>query len=95
MKRRFPRLLLLVFALAGILNCIALQPALALQEETHCTDDTRCDDCFLCCSFHHQTILVSSMALAPEKIYSHYIAPNHPFLFDSPSFSIFHPPLAR
>lgn len=87
------RLLLTLIALTGTFNCFVLEPALAFQEETVCVTPDGCDDCLVCCSFSHQLLPSSDAPFTHIHRVSVFIESNSVTRFDSPSFSIFHPPL--
>ncbi len=88
------RVLFAVIALFGIMNCFVLEPALAAHQEISCTSDDGCDDCFLCCSFHHQLVPSTPVQFSPVSPVSAFIETAAITPIDAPSFSIFHPPLA-
>ncbi len=93
MKKSFHILFALV-ALLGIVNCLVLEPALAFQKETVCASDDGCDDCFVCCAMNHQILPSPAIQFLPVNAVSRYIPASFSISLDSPSFSIFHPPLA-
>ncbi len=81
-------------ALMGMINCFILEPALAGHEETVCMTPDGCDDCMVCCSFNHQIIPSITVPFSPIHEISLFIETDSVTHLDSPSFSIFHPPLA-
>jgi len=92
MKKGF-RSILALFVLLGIMNCFILEPALAAHEETTCLMNDGCDDCFVCCSLSHQTIPPAVIPFEPLNTLSSYVDSSSTMLLESPTFSIFHPPL--
>ncbi len=87
--------LIALITLAGIINCVLIEPALAYkddpavsqQEETHC--------CFICHSMHHVWISPEGSATIPSvlpalgALYLSFV-----LRIDPPVGSIFHPPLS-
>lgn len=83
-------------ALAGLINCVVIEPAHAYKEDkavSSSADDSKC--CFFCCSIHHQW-LPSTPGL---KVFTNLtamllVSPAFSFAPDPPTGSIFRPPLA-
>lgn len=89
------RVLFVLMALSGMMNCFLLEPALAAQEETVCLSDDGCDCCFVCCSFSHQILQKTVVPFNPSMNISVFIPSSIPVPQDIPASSIFHPPLLR
>lgn len=87
------RILFSLIALAGVINCFLLEPALAFHEDAVCVSPDGCDDCLVCCSFNHQAIPLVTDPFTHAHQVSVFIEMSLFTRFDSPSFSIFHPPL--
>ena len=96
MKRRKTLILLLAFvALAGIINCMMIEPVLAYKEDPAVsqTDEAHC--CFICHSMHHQWISSAASTFFPNLVPSQDAFPLTTDLrIDPLPASIFHPPLA-
>lgn len=82
-------------ALAGILNCVLIEPAFAYKEDFAANQKDEAHCCFICHSSHHQWIAGNISSDIP------YLVPAGPpvlqelqCLIDPPAESIFHPPLA-
>ena len=88
------RILLALIALFGMADCFVLSPAVASHKEELCVTPEGCDDCFICCFFKHPIIISIIVPLPPMDQTSVFIETASVRLLDSPSFSIFHPPLA-
>ncbi len=91
--KKSARVLLALVALFGMANCLAAGPALVAQEETACMTADGCDDCFVCCAFNHPAIPSVTTPFSPGHKISPLIEAASVSRFDSPSFSIFHPPV--
>ena len=85
-----------LIALAGVLNCMLIEPAFACKDEAaHSEQSGDSDCCFIHCSMHHQWVTSGSSTLFHNALSSaDYIPAGNTFHHDSPSGSIFHPPLA-
>jgi hypothetical protein len=95
MTRKKTFLLALAFiALAGIINCMVIEPAFAYQEdETACQTESETHCCFICNSAQHQwissvpTLVAHQMVRSDKFSFSQTDYPGDP-----PLRAIFHPP---
>ena len=81
-------------ALAGMLNCVVLEPAHAYNEDkvvSDTSDDSEC--CFFCCSVHYQWLPSTPSLKVLTRLFAMLFIPSaFSFTPDPPTGSIFHPP---
>ena len=95
MKRAFVGLMAFV-ALAGLINCVVIEPAHAHKDDkavSSSAENSKC--CSFCCSVHHQWLPSTlSVKAFTNLIAMLFIPAALSFAPDPPTGSIFHPPLA-
>jgi len=94
MKRKKTLILLLAFiALAGIINCMVVEPAFAYKEDSADTQQDEAHCCFICHSVHHQWAPASNGMHFPVPLIKADFVPNEgSFYLGSFASSVFHPP---
>ena len=94
MKRKKAIIIFLAFvALAGIINCMVVEPALAYKEDSAVAGQDEAHCCFICHSAHHQWAPAGNGMHFPAPLIKADFVPNEgSFYLGSFASSVFHPP---
>lgn len=93
MRKKTFLLFLAYVALAGIINCVVVEPAFAGKEDGAAAQQDESHCCFICHSSHHQWVPAGNgMHLPAPFVKADFIAIEGSFYPGSFSASIFHPP---